>query len=328
MDEEIWRAYLDSLTEKELRSNARRIGFKIDGFRKDHQKTPKQVLVNHLGKYPGAAIILPGLIWLRGKIEQETEFEIEQIEEKQEQLFTKFGEVPVIAALVSSEDEELMELGELWFDRWLEKTKQQREDAEKLRKQGEKLESKLEKLQAQIDQLEKKVKRVEKGEKEWKNKYESLKEKNKKAQERLKKKTDSCESKIAKNEEEISQWMDKYKQLEAQLAKVEKEKERLEQELNQSCLEVLVIGTQERHEKRKRIGSELVNLTYIDYQKQNTLSELIQDKDYILLHSVGLPNKLRTDLYTNCLKAGKHPLEVTGEEELDKKLLRVLGAGR
>lgn len=325
MDEEIWRAYLDSLTEKELRSFARKLGFRIDGFRKDHQKTPRPVLISHFGKHPGVAAIMPSLLWLRKKIEEETENEVEAIEKQQQELFAEYGAVPIIAALASTEEDELVELGELWFDAWLEESEQQKEEA-KDQKEESKLESQIVDLQAQMKQLEKKLKRAERDEKDWKSKYETLKTKNEKDRERWKKKTNSYDEKLAKKEEEVALWIEKCTQLEGQLAKMETEKAKLEHELNQSCLEILVVGTQERPGERKRIGSELVNLSYIDSNKQNGLSELVLDKDYILLQSARLSNPLRANLYTWCLRAGKQPLEFSGEEELMKKLERVLGA--
>lgn len=326
MQEEIWRAYLETLSEEEMRLCARLTQLPVRGYRKGHLNTPRKILFNNFSKHPLLSVKMPELWGIREKIKEETENQLDKIQEQLEEFFTQYGALKVIAALSSSEEEELRKLGEEQFAQLgnEEKTKAK----PKPEKIANKLESQLEDLHAQVAQLEKKVKRVEKVEKEWKNKYEILKTKYDKDKERWKKKSDSYDQKVAKKEEETTQWMDKCIQLEAELAKMQNEKAKLEKELDQSCLEVLILGTEKRLVKRKRIGSELVNLSYIDCQKHNGLSELVQDKDYILLQSTSLPNLLRTNIYTWCLKAGKQPLEIAGEEELMEKLERVLGAER
>ena len=109
--------------------------------------------------------------------------------------------------------------------------------------------------------------------------------------------------------------------------KLERKKPSWNRELASAAREVLIVGMGGSPTERKRIGTQLVNLHYLDCQEQTDIERIIQDKDHIFLQSAGIPHLLRNQLYCLCLRAGKQPLEVAGEEELELKLKRALGGG-
>mgnify|MGYP000858283234 CR=1 FL=1 len=327
MKEELWRAYLEEMSEEDLRLCAQLVELPVRGYRKEHKNTPRQVLLNNFYKYPLLTAKMPDLCIIRKKLKDETENKIDKVKEKLLEYFEEFSVLKVSAALASSEEEELQELGEKIFKIWPQqdtKTEDQKEPSEAEKE----LTDKLEKSQAEVEQQKKKLKRTEKQHKELKVKHEKLQIKYDNEREKLKKKTAEFQEKIAQKEEEISSWKEKYSLLEKQLAKLEKEKAQLEQELAKCCQEVLIVGMGGSPTERKRIGTQLVNLHYLDCQEQTDIERIIQDKDHIFLQSAGIPHLLRNQLYCLCLRAGKQPLEVAGEEELELKLKRALGVER
>ena len=77
MNEEIWSAYLDSLSLKELRDFAQMPSLPL----KEHKKTPKKILLKHLREYPILARRILKLAEIREQIRDETENKIENIKE-------------------------------------------------------------------------------------------------------------------------------------------------------------------------------------------------------------------------------------------------------
>ena len=316
MDEEIWSAYLDSLSLKELRDFAQMLALPVPGYRKEHKNTPKKILLNHFRKYPVLAKRVFELAEIRKQIRDETENKIENIKENLAEYISSYGCLQLTAALASSDVQELQELADELFD--ILKDANNREKAS-----AAEAEPPSGELKVELEKLNKKLKKIEKQHKELQSKNENLQAKLEKERESWKKKAAAFQQSIERKDEELALWQSRYEQINLQVAQLETEKSKMEQELTDSCRNILVAGTEDRPPQRKRIGNEQVIITYAACQGED-ISQLLRQQDYIFLQSTGLSNLLRAKIYTLCLRLGKPPLEVTGEEEVLEKLARVL----